>query len=110
LALIAYVVPFFFVYQPVLIWEGPILQILFALSTALLGCIAMGSSLMGEMLGRVGLLPRLMLFVGGLMLIKPGFYTDTLGFIALVCIFGLQLMKRKSLAKQALIPEEEGIS
>jgi hypothetical protein len=30
------------------------------------------------------------------MLISPAFYTDTLGLIALACMFGLQLLKKKS--------------
>jgi hypothetical protein len=35
-------------------------------------------------------------FVGGLILINPGFYTDTLALIVPACMFGLQLLKEKS--------------
>lgn len=97
LALIAYIVPYFFVYQPVLIWQGHFLEILWAFFTAILGCLALGSALMGQMLGPLGYLPRIFLFGGGLSLIKPGIYTDIFGMVVLTCIIGLQLFKRRNI-------------
>jgi TRAP transporter 4TM/12TM fusion protein len=95
LALVAYVVPFFFVYQPVLIWQGHFLDILWAFFTAILGCLALGSGLMGQMFGQVKILPRAFLLAGGFALIKPGIYTDLFGMAVLGIILGLQLLRRK---------------
>jgi TRAP-type uncharacterized transport system fused permease subunit len=44
LALIAYVVPFIFVYHPVLIWQGSWWGILLSFISAGLGCMALGSA------------------------------------------------------------------
>lgn len=95
LALIAYIVPYFFVFQPVLILQGSFLNILFAFFTAILGCIALGSALMGQMLGSLGYLSRIFLLVGGLTLIKPGIYTDIFGMAVFGIILGVQLLRRK---------------
>jgi TRAP-type uncharacterized transport system fused permease subunit len=97
LALIAYIVPYFFVFQPVLIWQGPILSILWAFFTAILGCIALGSGLMGQMVGPLGYIPRIFLIAGGITLIKPGIYTDIFGMIVLGCVLGFQLYKKRNL-------------
>ena len=97
LALIAYIVPYFFVFQPVLIWQGNFLNILWAFFTAVLGCIALGSGLMGQMLGPLGILSRFFLVAGGFALIKPGIYTDLFGMVVLGLILVLQFIKRKNL-------------
>lgn len=95
LAMIAYVVPFFFVYQPVLILQGSAANIFLAFCTAVLGCVALGSALMGQLQGTLGYLPRLLLLAGGMMLIKPGGYTDLFGLSVFVLILGLQLLKKR---------------
>jgi len=97
LALIAYIVPYFFVFQPVLIWQGNFLNILWAFFTAVLGCIALGSGLMGQMLGPLGIFSRLLLVGGGFALIKPGIYTDLFGMVVLSVILVLQFLKKKNL-------------
>jgi len=104
LALIAYLVPYFFVYQPVLIWQGPFLEILWAFFTAILGCIALGSGLMGEMLGHLGIPQRLLLMAGGVALIKPGIYTDLFGMGVLAAILLLRYHQGKRVQKEKLIP------
>lgn len=95
LALIAYIVPYFFVFQPVLILQGGFLNILFAFFTAILGCVAVGSALMGQMLGALSYPSRIFLFAGGLTLIKPGIYTDLFGMAVFGIILGFQLLRRK---------------
>ncbi len=95
LALIAYIVPYFFVYQPVLIWQGQILEILWSFFTALLGCVALGSALMGQMFGTLNFLFRIFLLAGGITLIKPGIYTDLFGMSIFGVILVFQFLGRK---------------
>jgi len=107
LALIAYIVPYFFVFQPVLIWQGNFLNILWAFFTAVLGCIALGSGLMGQMLGPLGILSRFLLVAGGFALIKPGIYTDLFGMAVLGAILLLQYHKRRKVQKENFISQAE---
>ncbi len=92
LAAIAYLAPFFFVYSPELIWQGAWHDILLATTTACLGCMALGASLMGQFLKPVGWLGRVALGLAGLALIKPGLYTDLLGIGIMA---GLYLWQRR---------------
>jgi TRAP transporter 4TM/12TM fusion protein len=100
LALVAYIVPYFFVYQPVLIWQGHFLEILWAFFTAILGCLALGSGLMGEMFGKIKILPRAFLLAGGFALIKPGIYTDLFGMAVLGVISVLQYLRSRKALNQ----------
>lgn len=96
LALVAYIVPFIFVFHPSLIWEGELAAIAHASVTALIGCSALGSGLMGYLSGTVNLALRACLVVSGLLLIKPGTDTDIWGAAILL---GVWLLRRFSRAK-----------
>ena len=83
LAIIAYLVPFIFVFHPVLIWQGVWWNILLSFVTALLGCMAIGSALMGYLETRLNLLLRGILLAAALLLIHPRLATDLAGAAAL---------------------------
>lgn len=95
LAAIAYLAPFFFVYSPELILKGHWANILVAAFTACLGCIALGSGLMGYLADRLGWLARILLLAAGLGLIKPGLYTDIFGAFVLVGVFLYQRGRKR---------------
>ncbi|MCB2193735.1 MAG: TRAP transporter permease [Deltaproteobacteria bacterium] len=87
LAIIAYIVPFIFVYHPVLIWQGAWWAIVLSFISATLGCVAIGSSLMGFMNYRLNLLLRLALLAAAFGLIMPGLQSDLLGGALLGLIY-----------------------
>jgi TRAP transporter 4TM/12TM fusion protein len=115
LAAIAYVVPFIFVYNPVLIWTGDTWRILLAAVTALLGCMAIGSALMGYMVTKLTWPLRLILLLGAFALLKPGAGTDIwgVGFLAGVWLFqrirtrGKEIKGLQDAAKQAPPPRAD---
>jgi len=76
---IAYIIPFFFVYQPTLLLQGGIAQVLEAVISSLFGVIAFAASLQGYLLKEVNFPQRLLLGAGGLLLIYPGWVTDLMG-------------------------------
>ncbi|MGA6927585.1 MAG: TRAP transporter permease, partial [Desulfosarcina sp.] len=81
LASVAYLVPFFFVYSPVLIWRGSFGAICLAVFSATIGTIALGSGMIGYLIDRLNWFSRLLLLAAGLGLIKPGLWTDLFGVI-----------------------------
>ncbi len=83
LAAVAYLVPFFFVFSPELIWKGSIGAISLAAFSATIGTVALGSGLIGYLVARLNWFFRLLLLVAGLALIKPGLWTDILGVVVL---------------------------
>ncbi len=95
LAAIAYLVPFFFVYSPVLIWKGSAMDIFLASLTATMGTIALGSALMGYLLDRLNWFFRVLLLAAGLGLVQPGIYTDLFGAAVLAGLFFWQRLAAK---------------
>lgn len=103
LAIVAYIVPYFFVYNPALLFQGPLWFIAFSFFTAIIGCMAIGSAVEGFLYLNITWLERLLLFIAGMLLIAPGIMEAVVGF-ALFFAIGLirYLMSKKSTAKGEL--------
>ncbi|WP_126429305.1 TRAP transporter permease [Brevibacillus marinus] len=72
LAIAAFIIPFVFVYNPVLVLEGATAATLLPpLLTAIVGMIAISAAIAGYFIGTTSLLQRLLLIVSGLLLVYP---------------------------------------
>jgi TRAP transporter 4TM/12TM fusion protein len=73
LAFIAYFIPFVFVFDPLLLFQGAPHLILLAIITATLGTTAVGVSMVGYFVRPVGWIKRVLFSLGGIgLLIPPG--------------------------------------
>jgi TRAP transporter 4TM/12TM fusion protein len=81
LGIVAFIVPFLFVYQPELLLIGEPLAVALAIPTAALGVIALAAGLEGWLLMQAAWWERVLLAGGGLLMIVPGFYTDVAGLV-----------------------------
>jgi len=79
LGIIAFIVPFMFIYEPVLLFEGPYLEILLAFITATVGVIALALGLERWLWGRLNVWISGLFILAALLLIKPGWITDLIG-------------------------------
>ena len=70
-------------------------MVLISLLTAIVGMVALSSSLIGYLAAPLKTFERVILFAGGIMMIKPGLVTDIVGVAIFAAILSLQL-KRKS--------------
>jgi TRAP transporter 4TM/12TM fusion protein len=91
LAFIAYLIPFIFVFDPLLLFQGPLHMIALAFATAILGTAAVGISMVGYFVRPVGRLKRFLFAAGGVgLLIPPGgaipFSWGINAVAALVCL------------------------
>ncbi|MCX7983157.1 MAG: TRAP transporter permease [Syntrophales bacterium] len=80
LAIVAYIVPYFFVYNPALLFQGPLWFIAFSFFTAVIGCMAIGSAVEGFLFTNITWPERGLLFIAGMSLIAPGITESILGF------------------------------
>lgn len=71
LGIVAYVVPFIFVFHPALLMKGPLADIVAAIVTASVGVYLMSIGLAGFLFRRVGWIERALAMIAGLMLIPP---------------------------------------
>ncbi len=82
-----FILPFMFVYSPALIMQASWPQVLFSVTTAVVGVVFLSASLTGYFFTHCNLLERLLLLASALVLIMPGWVTDLAGLaIALIAL------------------------
>lgn len=96
LAFIGFILPFMFVFQPGLLMQGNIMDIIWAVPTATIGVVAMSASVEGWLTRRLLAWQRFLLMGGGLCMLYPGLVTDALGIAAIILGFFPVLLKRNS--------------
>jgi TRAP transporter 4TM/12TM fusion protein len=74
-----FIVPYFFIYNPALLFDGPWTEILRAVVTGSIGVVALAASLEGYLLRTATWFERALLLAAALMLIDPGAVTDIVG-------------------------------
>lgn len=95
IAIVAYIVPFFFVYNPSLLWQGPLWLITVSFITAVVGCMAIGSSVEGFLLRKTNWIGRIILFGSGLLLISQGIMESAIGLAIFALLAGFQYLRMK---------------
>jgi TRAP transporter 4TM/12TM fusion protein len=82
-----FIVPFMFVYGPSLLFIGSAFDITTSVISASFGVIALAAGMMGWFVKKVETWERFVLVIAAVLLIKPGLYTDAIGYVLLGCIF-----------------------
>ncbi len=95
LSLSGYIIPFMFMYNKALLFQGDIITIAKTAVTALLGIYALSCSLEGYMKSRLSMLVRVILFTSSILLIDGGIITDSIGFALFLAVVFLQYRKTK---------------
>lgn len=76
LALVAYVMPFLFVYNPVFLLQGEPLEIFLAVVTAIIGVVLVSSSLVGLLNSKLFVGTRVLFLAAGTLFFIPGLASD----------------------------------
>jgi TRAP-type uncharacterized transport system fused permease subunit len=76
----AFIVPFMFVYEPSLLMIGDPFTIVTSTASATIGSICLAAGLMGYLRGPCRIWERVLLVTAAILLIKPGYITDAIGF------------------------------
>lgn len=101
LAIAAFIIPYVFVLNPVVLMVNATpLALVQTLVTAVIGMIAVSSSLIGFLANDMRMVERLILFAAGIMMIIPGGVTDAAGLAILVACIVFQ--KRRKNAEAAV--------
>ncbi len=96
LAIAAFIIPYMFVLNPeLLLVYGVDSGLILSLITAIIGMVALSSSLIGYLAAPLATWQRIILGAGGLMMIKPGLLTDIAGIAIFAAILILQLKTQK---------------
>jgi TRAP transporter 4TM/12TM fusion protein len=95
-----FIVPFFFVYNPALLFSGPWLEILRAVATGTIGVVALAASMEGYLLRTATWFERGLFLAAALLLIDPNASTDVIG----LGVLAAALLVQKAWAPRAPAP------
>lgn len=96
LGIAAYLVPFFFIFEPALLLIGTWQTIIPAICTAIIGVICVAAGMQHWLLVQTNLFEQLLCFSSGLCLIYPGINTDIAGLAQIAVVILLQLRRRNA--------------
>ncbi|GAA0488391.1 TRAP transporter permease [Salinibacillus aidingensis] len=102
LAIAAFIIPYIFVFNPILVQSGDYttLELILAVITALIGMMGVSSSVMGYFKRKAFAWERIVLVAAGLMLISPNHYVDILGFVLIAVVWLFQSRREDDMPKQ----------
>ena len=88
LGILAFIVPYMFVFGPALLLEGPVLDVIWAIITALFGVVVMGHAMEAYLMGHLSIWKQGALAAASLCTILQGIATDFMGFgiFLVVCL------------------------
>jgi TRAP-type uncharacterized transport system fused permease subunit len=89
-----FIVPFFFVYSPALLFDGPWTEIARAVTTGTIGVTALAAALEGYLWRRASWGERALFLVAALLLVDPGLTTDVVGLVVLAIALASQKLRR----------------
>jgi TRAP transporter 4TM/12TM fusion protein len=95
IAATGFIVPYMFVYGTSLLFIGPIFDIITSAVSASFGVLALAAAMMGWFVKKVNPWERIILAVAAFLLIKPGLYTDAVGYVLLAIIYFRQKYSQK---------------
>lgn len=107
LAIAAFIIPYMFVYNPILLLQDiTIIKLIVSISTAIIGMIAISSSMMGYLIQVNSLIERILLFILGLALIQASFVYSLIGLSGLIIIGLLQYYRKRTVVINEEQPNE----
>lgn len=91
LAIAAFIIPFVFIYNPILVGVDitPV-KLIFSITTALIGMMALSSSMIGFFVRSSKVWERLLLFAGGFFMITTAWLSNVIGIFIILIVWMLQ--------------------
>lgn len=86
LGIVAYIIPFLFVLNPILLAQGSIGMILWTFFTSVLGCIALTWGIEGVITKQINMPTRIVNFIAAALLMYPESYSDIIGLVIFIII------------------------
>ena len=97
LAIAAFIVPYIFAFNPIMLFEGDasVFEMALVCVTALLGLFCIAAALNGHLFKKINPVLRIALVVGGLCAMIPGIATDLAGIAVAVAVGAFQYLTAK---------------
>ena len=104
LSVVLYFIPFFFVFEPALIMQGPAWRIIYLFILCLVGIWVLASGLEGYLLkvGRLGLWSRVLLVIGGFLIAFPEWKTAVIGSALTLAVVAVRMLRRRTALRKVV--------
>lgn len=107
LAVVAYIIPFVFVYNPVLLFDGKPIDIFLSFATAVLGCMALTWAIEGVVEGKIPWWARIVSLLAAAFLVWPEHLSDVFGVVIFAVLYYFYRHKVKKQQKVLPITEDK---
>lgn len=107
LAVVAYIIPFVFVYNPVLLFDGKAIDIFLSFATAVLGCMALTWAIEGVVEGKIPWWARIVSLLAAAFLVWPEHLSDVFGVVIFAVLYYFYRYKVKKQQKVLPITEDK---
>ena len=104
LGLAAFIVPFMFINNQILLMNGSLHRILIAFITSSMGILALSAGSMGFLIRKTYTWERALLLGGALLLISPEIYSDIIGIALLGIVYWRQRSRENGLQRKMELP------
>ncbi|MBR9823583.1 MAG: TRAP transporter fused permease subunit [Rhodobacteraceae bacterium] len=104
LGVVLFVLPFLFVYQPALILDGPLAEVVLSVGTAVVGLAVLSCALEGYLygIGRIGVVARLATGAAALMIVVPHREIELTGLVLLALLVTILLGRRRFVQRSSV--------
>jgi TRAP-type uncharacterized transport system fused permease subunit len=85
--LVSFILPYMFVFGPALLMQGSVVEIITSVLVSIVGVYALSISIVGYYKSNINMAYRVMLFIGGILLVNQGYVTDIIGFLLIGFVF-----------------------
>ncbi|MDN4075428.1 TRAP transporter permease [Fictibacillus terranigra] len=106
LAIVAFILPFMFVYDPGILLQGNLWDIASSIVLSVIAVIAIAAAVEGWYKSRMNMIEQVVLFAGGLLLIVPGMFSHVIGLLITVTVISLNRIKAKKIMNQLLLEKK----
>ena len=102
LAIGAFIVPYVFALNPAMLFvDTTAWEVILICITSLAGIFAVSAALEGYVLRNMAWYQRIVIAIGGLLLIYPGWVTDVIGLAMVAVIVGIQILEKRTAKRLA---------
>jgi TRAP-type uncharacterized transport system fused permease subunit len=105
LASVGFIIPFMFVYQPSLLMQGNLVDIVLSAVTAIIGVYALAAAMEGYLKNHLAMWERLTLFFAAIAMIYPSLLVSAIALVIIVTLFFKNKREAVESNKKSVVPE-----